>query len=270
MPELPEATLLASQLNAELPGRTVSAVSVRQPKCLNVAPDAFAEGLVGRRFGAVRPRGKWILAGLLPDGGHLCLNLGMGGEILLLSPAAELPAKWVVRLDLADGYRIAVSFWWFGHVHLAPAGKPHGPWAELGPSPLAISLDQFGGILRASPAAAVKSVLLDQRRMAGIGNVYVQDPLWMAGIHPQRKIKTLSDGEIEALYDALRDRLRLAIANNGSRHELDIYGRPGNWGKEQYFVAYCGGEPCPRCGTPVSKIKTGATSTFICTECQKL
>lgn len=269
MPELPETTLLARQLNEALPGRAISSVEIRQPKCLNVGPAAFVEHTTGKTFGEVTVRGKWILADLRPGQVRLCLNLGMGGEVLLIAPETAMPEKWVVRMGLADSHLIAIRFWWFGYVHLALPGVS-GPWDELGPSPLAMSCAEFRRILRRSPAAGVKSLLLDQRRIAGVGNVYVQDPLWMARVHPMRKVRSLTDDEIDALYKALRERLELAVANNGSRHELDIYGRPGNWGKEEYFVAYRGGEPCPRCGTPVAKIKTGATSTFICPECQRM
>ncbi len=280
MPELPETTLLARQLDDELRGRTVAGVDVRQPKCLNVDPGAFAAGLRGKTFGRVTVRGKWVLAQLLSAGGpenepagslgdRLCINLGMGGELLLLAPDQPLPAKWAVRLDLVDGGRLTAGFWWFGHVYLA-LGEDTGPAGGLGPSPLELSLEEFQAILRASPAAGIKAVLMDQRRIAGIGNVYVQDPLWAAGIHPMRRIRTLTADEVGALWEQLRTRLKLAIDSGGSRYEVDIHGRPGNWGAEEYLVAYRQGRPCPRCGTPVTKIKTGSTSTFICSECQKM
>lgn len=277
MPELPEATVIARQINDELRGARIKAVYVAQPRCLNLPPEQFGVMLTGAQLGQAAARGKWIE--VQTDATHrLCFNLGMGGEILLHATDDSLPARWAVRLELADGRHISVGFWWFGYVHLVErtttdAGEEperRHPIDELGPSPLEMREDEFAAILAASPRAGIKSILLDQRRISGIGNVTVQDPLWMAGVHPMRKAGTLSQAEVQALYGALRDRIEAAIAHSGSRHEQDLHGRYGDWGIEDYYVGYRTGEPCPRCGTPVAKIKTGSTSTYICPACQRL
>jgi formamidopyrimidine-DNA glycosylase len=112
--------------------------------------------------------------------------------------------------------------------------------------------------------------LLNQHRIAGIGNVYVQDPLFLAAIHPLRTINTLTDGEVEMLWQALRETMEQSIALGGSHWEQNLYGDHGRWDSSYLRVAYREGAPCPNCGTPIEKIKTGSTSTHICPNCQPL
>ena len=110
MPELPEITVLARQMKSELVGRTFVGAEVLQPKCLNVTPDAFADGLTGAQILDATHRGKWIL--VETSQGWLLLNLGMGGEILLVT-RDSLPEKYRLILDLDDGSSLAVNFWWW-------------------------------------------------------------------------------------------------------------------------------------------------------------
>jgi formamidopyrimidine-DNA glycosylase len=304
MPELPEIAVLAAQMTAELTGKTVAAVHVRQPKCLNVSPEELAAGLVGRILGETRQHGKWLVTavtgGADSDGdSRLAINLGMGGDLLYhqASPSApgqapfcaetappvpdqqqpEQPAQYQVRMDFADGSALTARFWWFGHVHLiggqcggggsGPGGRDH-PTMELGPSPLDLTGAEFAALISRSKASGVKSFILDQRRLAGVGNVYAQDPLWIARIHPLRKAGSLSREEVSALYAAICSVLKTSIAKGGLQYERDLYGNRGGYGRDDYAVAYREGEACPRCGGKVTKIKTGSTSTHICPACQ--
>ncbi len=131
------------------------------------------------------------------------------------------------------------------------------------------TLDQFRALLRRR-RGGIKSLLLNQKRIAGIGNVYVQDPLFKAGIHPLRTINTLSDDEVIALWQALRETLQESIDQGGSGWERNLYGEKGRWGERFLLVAYREGKPCPTCGTAVVKIKTGSTHNHICPLCQPL
>ena len=119
VPELPEITLLARQMNADLVGKTIVGVEVLQPKCLNISVEAFVDALTGARLLAVTNRGKWLFAET--DRGWLLLNLGMGGEILLTSRAA-LPEKRRLIFDFTDGACLSVNFWWFGYAHYVRPG----------------------------------------------------------------------------------------------------------------------------------------------------
>jgi formamidopyrimidine-DNA glycosylase len=266
MPELPEITVMARQMKAELTGRAIRRVEVLQPKCLNVSPAEFAEAVIGARFTDVSHHGKWILAETTQ--GWLLINLGMGGEILLVT-RDSLPEKHRAILDLEDGATVAINFWWFGHLHVAPSPAEHPMVAKLGPDMMSLSLPEFRELL-AGRRGGIKSFLMNQSRVAGIGNVYIQDPLFKAGVHPLRGIQTLSDDEIESVYRAIRGTLQESIDLSGSHWELDLYGEHGRWDSSRFLVGYREGEPCPRCSTPVEKIKTGSTAGFICPQCQPL
>lgn len=266
MPELPEIVTLARDMNKELAGRTISSIEVLQPKCLNLPEGSFVGAVQGARIQKVTSHGKWIRAEL--DDGWLLLNLGMGGEILL-TDREHLPEKRRLILDLEDGASLAINFWWFGNVHYVKALVDHPQIASLGPDFMALTLEDFQELLRGR-RGGIKSFLLNQKHIAGIGNVYGQDPLFRAGIHPLRSINTLSDDEIQALWTALRETLQESIDHGGSHWEQNLYGEHGRWDSSHFLVAYREGQPCPVCGTLVEKIKTGSTSTHICPHCQPL
>jgi formamidopyrimidine-DNA glycosylase len=264
MPELPEITILAHDMRMELVGRTVTSVEVLQPKCLNLPVEAFQTALSGAQIRNVLSHGKWLEVEM--EQGWLLLNLGMGGEILL-TDRAHLPEKHRLVFDLKDGACLAVNFWWFGYAHFVSDLADHAMTSKLGPDFMSLSLDGFRALLEGR-RGGIKSFLLDQKRIAGIGNVYVQDPLFKAGVHPLRTINTLSEEEIAVLWRALRETLQESIDHGGSQWEQNLYGEQGGWDASFLLVAYREGQPCPACGTPVEKIKTGSTSTHICPRCQ--
>jgi formamidopyrimidine-DNA glycosylase len=247
-------------------GKTIEGVEVLQPKSLNLSEEAFATALTGARLLDVRHRGKWILVETTK--GWLLLNLGMGGEILLVS-RDTLPEKHRIIFDFDDETCLAINFWWFGYVHYVKILDDHPMTAKLGPDVLSLSLDEFRELLRGR-RGGTKSLLLNQSRIAGIGNVYVQDPLFKAGVHPLRAISTLSDEEVAALWHAIQEMLRESIDHGGSSWELNLYGEKGSWDDGFFLVGYREGQPCPTCGTTIEKIKTGSTSSYICPVCQPL
>jgi formamidopyrimidine-DNA glycosylase len=266
MPELPEITIFARDMRKELVGRMISAIEVLQPKCLNVPVADFQAVLTGAEICDVTARGKWLQ--IETTQGWLLLGLGMGGEILL-TDRGNLPEKYRLIFDLADDSCIAINFWWFGYAHYTADLADHKMTAQLGPNALDLTLDEFQDLLRGR-RGAVKTFLLDQKRIAGIGNVYVQDPLFKAGLHPLRPINTLGDDELAGLWKALRETLLESIDQGGSVWELNLYGEKGKWDTSFFLVAYQEGQPCPVCGTTVEKIKTGSTSSYICPACQPL
>jgi formamidopyrimidine-DNA glycosylase len=141
--------------------------------------------------------------------------------------------------------------------------------SKLGPDFMGLSREDFSRLL-AGRRAGIKSFLLNQKHVAGIGNVCVQDPLFKAGIHPLQRMNTLSDHQIDALWAALRETLQQSIDLGGSHWDLDLHGQRGMWDSSYFLVAYREGEPCPTCGTIVEKLKTGSTSSHICPACQPL
>jgi formamidopyrimidine-DNA glycosylase len=269
MPELPEIHNLARQMRRKLRGLQINAVEVRQPKCLNVSVPKFRRLVEGKTVGAVSSRGKWVFVRLEPDA-WLLLSLGMGGDVLYHKPGAELPDTYQARLSFADGSDLTVRFWWFGYIH-AVGGEElseHKMTASLGIDPLdrkEFSRDRFLELL-GGRRGAIKSFLLNQKHVAGIGNVYVQDILFRAGLHPNRKIPDLTAQEREKLYAAIADHLAESAARGGLRYERDLFGRPGRF--DDFQIAYREGQACPDCGATVEKIRVGSTASYICPSCQ--
>jgi formamidopyrimidine-DNA glycosylase len=268
MPELPEVATLAHQLNQRLPGKRIRAIEIAQPKCLNLPEDEFRAALVGAVVESANYHGKWIQVDT--SQGWLLLNLGMGGELLIV-PQGQLPDKRRVVFAFEDGDNLSINFWWFGYAHYAPVDglRQHPMLAKLGPNVLDVTPAEFTRLVGDS-RGRVKDFLLNQSKLAGIGNAYVHDILWMACLHPLRPLNTLSADEIARLYQAIQDGLRPSLEKGGAFYEMDTYGKPGGFQREDIQVGYREGEPCPVCGTPVEKIKTGSTSSFICPVCQPL
>jgi len=268
MPELPEIVCRAREMNEELVGRTIRSIEVLQPKCLNVPVDEFRRGLTGARTLRVTHHGKWLF--VETSRGYLLINMGMGGELLLV-PRGELPERWRVRFDLDAEAALAINFWWFGNTHFVLPGKlaEHAMTARLGPNALDLSSDEFGKLL-AGRRGRIKSFLLDQARIAGIGNAYVHDILFRAKLHPLRTIPTFEAADAERLHEAICTELQRSIDKGGAWYEVDLHGTRGGFTAEDLLVGYRDGKPCPECGTTIEKIKTGSTSSFICPACQPL
>ncbi len=270
MPELPEVTNLAREMDHELTGRRITKVSALQPKCLNLPREAFSQLVLKTCVNRVTARGKWVFLSLQP-GVTLLLNLGMGGDVLFHTTDDPLPANCQVAIVFEDRTALSLHFWWFGYVHAVPTAAlaSHAMTAALGMDPLnqrEFTRGAFDELLQRKRRSAIKTVLLDQRNIAGIGNVYIQDILFAARIHPLRTTGDLSPAEHSALYEAIRSQLQHALSLGGLAYEKDLYGRPG--GFQDFQVGYREGKPCPICGTPIQKIRTGSTASFICPHCQ--
>jgi formamidopyrimidine-DNA glycosylase len=142
--------------------------------------------------------------------------------------------------------------------------------SKLGVSPIDedFTVEKLGSLL-SGRRGAIKSFLLDQKNVAGIGNVYVQDILFGARLHPLRDIKKLKPGDVQALHQSIRDVLSRSIKLGGLKYERDLYGRNGRFGSEHFMVGYKTGEPCPVCHKKVKKVRTGSTASYICPKCQR-
>ncbi len=265
MPEIPEIVARAREMQA-LVGKTIAGIEVLQPKCLNLSEETFVESLSGTQILDVSHRGKWVVVGT--SQGWLLLGLGMGGEIILAT-RNSLPEKWRLIFDFADQTCLAVNFWWFGYAHFVHELGDHPMTVNLGPDAWGLTLEEFREILQGR-RGGIKSFLLNQKRIAGIGNVYVQDPLFKAGVHPLRSIDSLNDEEIETLWQSIQETLQESIDLGGTYWEQTLYGGRGGWDESHLLVAYREGKPCPKCGTLIEKIKTGSTSSYICPACQPL
>jgi formamidopyrimidine-DNA glycosylase len=266
MPETPEITSRAIEMNKELTGKTIQAFEVLQPKCLNVTPDELNQFLGQAAIESVTHRGKWIM--VRTTRGWLLINLGMGGEILLVN-RSQMPAKYRLVIDFTDQTCLAINFWWFGYVHFCALDglSAHAMIAKLGPNVLDLSEEDFTTLIKPQKGK-LKAFLLDQSRLAGIGNAYIHDILFLAKLHPNRVIASLTAAEISALYQGIQDGLRPSLAKGGAFYEMNLYGQKGGFLMEDIIIGYRENTPCPQCGTPIQKIKTGSTSSFICPTCQ--
>jgi formamidopyrimidine-DNA glycosylase len=255
-----------------LTGHTITTVAVRWPGSIAVPePDAFVEQLAGKAVIGVNRRGKWIVIKL--SGRHtLLVHLRMTGQ-LVLEPA-NCPEDTYTRvvLYIDNGQRLRFSdMRKFGRLILTEdVGEVLG---DLGPEPLAedFTVGQFQHIL-AQRRGQIKPLLLNQRFLAGLGNIYVNEALWRARVHPLRPANSLSSAEAEALYRALRSVLNAAIVEggttlgNGNFRKVD--GSSGDFANQlEVYGREC--EPCLRCGASVERIKVGQRSAFFCPRCQQ-
>jgi formamidopyrimidine-DNA glycosylase len=271
MPELPEMANLARQMNRELKGKVVAGVEVRQPKVLNGPEEQFRGLVLGKAFDAVRSRGKWVMAELLPDA-HFLLSLGMGGEALYHRAGEVLPERYQVKFTFSDGDSLTINFWWFGYAHAVRAADlgAHRMTAELGLSPLddsEFTYDAFTAVLEGRKGG-IKSFLMDQKNIAGIGNVYIQEILWNARLHPNRRITDIEPAQMQVLFKEIRDTLRKATDLGGLIYERDLYDQKGRY--EIYYLGAADGKAvCPMCGAKIEKLKSAGTPSYICPTCQK-
>lgn len=267
MPELPEIASRTEEMNRELTGKVIQNIEVLQPKCLNLPVDEFTQRLSGAKFEHFLYRGKWIEG--RTDKGWLLINMGMGGELLLVD-RNHLPEKYRLIFDFADATCLSINFWWFGYAHFADldALGSHALTAKLGPNALDVDEADFRTLLNGQKGR-VKALLLDQTKIAGIGNAYIHDILFLAKIHPMRTLSSLQENEIQALYLGIQKGLRTSLEKGGAFYEAGLHGQKGGFQMDDILIGYREGQPCPVCGTPIQKIKTGSTSSFICPNDQR-
>ncbi|MEM9009709.1 MAG: bifunctional DNA-formamidopyrimidine glycosylase/DNA-(apurinic or apyrimidinic site) lyase [Pseudomonadota bacterium] len=288
MPELPEVETVRRGLQPVLEGAEIAAADVRRPDLRWPLPARMAERLTGARVARLRRRAKYILAEL-STGETLLMHLGMTGRWLISAPAAvraapgafyhQHPAPELhdhVVLDLTSGVRLTFNdVRRFGAMDLAPtdAIEQHKWLASLGPEPLgnAFHADHLALRFRGK-LSPVKAALLDQKVVAGLGNIYVAEALWRAFIHPTRIADGISARRIADLAEAIRAVLEDAIAAGGSSLR-DYRQADGELGYFQHAFAVYGreGEPCRRdgCRGTIRRIVQSGRSTFYCPRCQR-
>jgi formamidopyrimidine-DNA glycosylase len=268
MAEWPELTILQRQMNEALSGRAVAGVEITQEKCLNIPVAQAREALAGSVIQEVSRVGKWLRLHL--DGDRcLLLNLGMGADLWYYEPESPLPGKYQLRIHLDNGAGFTCRFWWFGYIRLLTGAElaVFPETAKLGPDPMTLSGEAFAAIARRSPRSTVKSLILDQTKVSGIGNAYAHDILWTARLHPQRRLGTLAEADLGRYHQAIRQVLNRGLELGGL--ENDFFNQGGNMANPDFFlVGYREGKPCPACGTGIIKVQTGATATFLCPACQ--
>jgi formamidopyrimidine-DNA glycosylase len=287
VPELPEVETVCRQLDPELRGRVIERLEVLDARwCRPVAPNKFAAVVKGATIAGLGRRGKYLLLGL--DGARtLVMHLRMTGNLVLVEGNNKLDPSEGRRLyesersvserhlrarfTLDDGREL----WFtdprrFGEAFLIDDAKLGERFAKLGVEPLSSAFTPaLLGELAAGRTAPLKSFLLDQSRVAGVGNIYADEALFRARLHPLSPAGSMKAEHLEALRDAVVAALEAGIDGGGA--SIDDY-RDGRGEKgtmqDEFLVHTREGEECPRCGGPISRIVVSGRSTYYCPSCQ--
>ncbi len=261
MPELPEVETVVRSVRNQLLGRRIVAAEFTSPHVTPGNRSALAKRLVGREIQSITRRGKFIQIAL--DRGFLTVHLGMTGKLLLHSPP-ETHVYGVFTLD--EGALHYHDPRQFGTIEWTDKVSPRV--TRLGPEPLEISLEEFRK--RIKRKARIKALLLNQAFLAGLGNIYADESLFAAGIHPLTNAASLSKARVEKLYTAIQGILAHAIKLGGSSISdyVDAAGQKG-WFQVEHRVYGREGEPCVQCGTPIQKTLVAQRGTHYCPKCQK-
>jgi formamidopyrimidine-DNA glycosylase len=273
MPELPEVETIRLRLEPHVVGRRFEQVEIHDSRLVRpFEPTAVAAELEGERVRALDRRGKYLIV-RFDSGRALLIHLRMTGSLRHATPGS-LPddphRRAVVKLD--DGSDVAYrDVRRFGTWHLLEPDEVEPYLVQrLGSEPLerGFTARRLAERLQGR-RAPIKAALLDQRTVAGLGNIYVDEALWRAQIHPLRPAAELDAEEIAKLVRGIKDALRAGLARQGA--SLRDYSTPdGRRGRmqEEFRVYGREGEPCPRCGTPIEKIRAGGRGTWYCPSCQ--
>jgi formamidopyrimidine-DNA glycosylase len=269
MPELPEVETIKNELSPWVVGQSFTQVTILDTELVcDGSAEKIRRGLIGQKVESLERRGKYLIFHL-SNGRSLIIHLRMTGVLLLNPVGVDHYARAVFhlsnghRLVFSDRRRLGVI--WLVNDASTVVGK-------LGPEPLDESFTP--GILGQRLSRhhiPVKAALLDQSIVAGIGNMYADEALFAAHIHPLRKADALSPEEIQTLHNYIRKVLQAAICSKGA--SVDSYVRPqGELGTahSDFKVAHRGGEPCPVCGGPIERVPVQNRGTYFCPRCQPL
>jgi len=286
MPELPEIETIKSDLASLLKNKQILQVKINLPKQIQgTSAKIFIKKVSGTKIISVRRRAKMLIIDL-DSGYHLVFHLKMTGQLIyqdknklaggghpIRHSLENLPNKYshVIFIFSENSHLFFNDTRQFGWVKLITPSELNLLDRQHGPEPLDISFtfDKFKQIFTGKKGA-IKSLLMDGKFIAGVGNIYAQEALFCANIHPERKANTLTAVELKKLYKCLTHILKLAIAKKGtsSSDYVDAFGRRGSM--SNYLKVYGrGGLPCKKCGRPLKQIRQAQRSTVFCSVCQK-
>jgi formamidopyrimidine-DNA glycosylase len=270
VPELPEVQTVVNTLSPRLTGGTFARVAHVRPDIVRPRGFDLPAALTGRTVSSITRRGKRIVI-LLDDGNALYFHLGMTGQMTIARPNAPIEPHTHFIADLSSKNQLRFrdprrfgGIFWLGQ---DPAARDDD--GRMGPEPLTMTPMQLATKLSATKRA-IKNALMDQRVVAGLGNIYVDESLYAAGIHPQRRADRLKGDEIVRLNKAIKVTLKRAIRHRGSslRDYVDADGEKGGF-QNLHRVYAREDKPCATCKTPIKRIVLGGRSTHWCPTCQR-
>ena len=270
MPELPEVETVRRSLERLILGQTIAAVEVREPRLRRpLAPD-FATNLAGRVIRQIGRRGKYLQIGL--DNGRIWLiHLGMTGQLVVGRPHESLLPHDHILIALGNGQCLRYNDTRRFGLMAVGSEEEVATWTGLGVEPLSPAFStRYLWHKTRSTQRTIKDVLMDQRVIAGIGNIYASELLFRAGVRPARVAVTLSRQEVAQVVKAAKTVLREAIRHRGSSISdyLDGEGQPGSF-QERFRVYDRESQPCRVCAMPIQREVRGGRSTFFCPTCQQ-
>jgi formamidopyrimidine-DNA glycosylase len=268
MPEFPELEVVREVLQRRILGQSLTEVQILPPGGIIVVRDltaqGFAAGLTGRTFGGIARRGKFLVFSFDRPDLFLAVNPKLTGRLQLAAPADKRLPKTHVLLSLSGGGQLRYyDQKQMGQLYLTHALADVPEYAGLGPEPFEITADQFQMRLKKF-SGEIKGILTRGECIAGIGNAYADEILWAARIHPYRKRTTLTPEEIERLYTGMRETLAQAVEKVRQEMGENIHLKP----RDFLAVHMKTGQPCPRCGTPISLVGANQRITNFCRTCQ--
>ena len=273
VPELPEVETVRRTLEEKILCRRIQGIEVLYPRVLrNCEEGQLRDALLGRQFTQLDRRGKYLIC-RLDSGDRLVIHLRMTGRLIAVPRDAAVEKHTSIRIHLADELDVRlVDQRKFGTIDLLqePGWGSIQGLKGLGAEPLAEDFTPaYLAEQLAGRKAAVKSVLLDQRRIAGLGNIYADESLHRAGIYPGKPAGEITEAEIERLHQSIKEVIKEGIAHRGTtfRDYVDGEGRQGGF---QALLRVYGreGQPCAACGGPIVRIKLAGRSSFFCPRCQ--
>lgn len=274
MPELPEVEIIRRGLSRHICGAVITDVDILLPRQIKaMTPENFRTNLLGRVIETVDRRGKYLLL-QLKEGWTLVIHLRMTGRIVYQADGVVRDRYARVVFSLASGAALVFGdIRTFGALYLLPRDDlVHlKGFSSLGPEPLSDSFTVSYLMKRAKGRkTAIKSFLLQQENIAGIGNIYADEALFVAGLHPARRVDTLNEAEVHSLHEAIQTVLCEGIEDGGTTFR-DYQNADGGQGhhQEHLHVYEREGLPCDSCGALIEKIKIGGRGTRFCPHCQR-
>lgn len=274
MPELPEVETVRRGLTKLVEGSTIKSVDVLYPKMVNLPPKDFENALKGKKIDRIDRRGKYLLI-RLSDHLTIVSHLRMEGKYDVEPDGAPLDKHTHVVFHLTDGRELRYNDTRkFGRMNLVDTGTEMSVAGlkTIGPEPTeqALTLDYMTAIFKKS-RKVIKPFLLDQSNIAGLGNIYADEVLWLSKINPKQPVNSLKPAQIKRLRKNIITEIQMAIDGHGTTvHSYSTaYGEAGNF-QNHLNVYGRQGEPCPRCGTKIVKIKLAQRGTHYCPKCQPL
>jgi len=274
MPELPEVETIKNDLNKALKGRKIIKLKFYDwAKMLKPSPEAVKKAVEGKKIRDFGRRAKLLLMHLDDHGTTVALHLKLSGQ-LILRKSTDSPDRFThIVLELDKGGELRFNdLRKFGFMKVVESKQDlEKLLSEFGPEPFTpdFTLEKFKEILTKS-ARAIKTVIMDQSKIAGVGNIYADEALWRARIHPEKPSSKLTDRELKDLYEAISFVLKQGVVDRGTSVDqyLDAHGDEGEHARN-LKVFRQNGKPCSRCSTIIKKIRVGGRGTHFCPVCQQ-